>query len=194
MTGKGLSWRDRIFWACVGIISIVSVYFVSRYLISGNSEYAGFDKHTFHDQYEIYTPPYLLPDDSLNSAAILRFSDFSNEVFIMVLEEKKRDLDRRGIHPVLAEYFLYIQQNLMEKLDSPVIVSQNDHFLHGLHAIQCELEGMYDSIPVYYIFSTYETEQSFLQVRGWTETALKPAVKQDLFASIRSFAPVVKDK
>ena len=33
---------------------------------------------------------YLLPDDSLNSAAILRFSDFSNEVFIMVLEEKTR--------------------------------------------------------------------------------------------------------
>ena len=57
-----------------------------------NSEYAGFDKHTFHDQYEIYTPPYLLPDDSLNSAAILRFSDFSNEVFIMVLEEKNEIL------------------------------------------------------------------------------------------------------
>ena len=76
----------------------------------------------------------------------------------------------------------------MEKLDSPVIVSQNDHFLHGLHAIQCELEGMYDSI-LFIISFLHTRPNRVFQVRGWTETALKPAVKQDLFASIRSFAP-----
>lgn len=187
MGGHSFSLRDKIFWGCVGVISILSVYLVSNYLIDQQTDYSGFTEHRYKNRYSIMTPPYLQVDDSLHKEAVLQFSDYSNEVYLMVLEERKKDLERRDIRPVLTEYFTYIQENIIEGLDVYEIASIKDHYINKMHVITGEIDGSYGGVQLYYIFSVYESETAFYQVRGWSSAAAKPEVKNDLYGSIQSF-------
>jgi hypothetical protein len=187
MGSHSFSLRDKIFWTCVGVISILSVYLVSNYLIDQQSDYSGFIEHRYKNRYSIMTPPYLQPDDSLHKEAILQFSDYSNEVYLLVLQESKKDLERRDIRPVLTEYFNYIEENIIEGLDVYEVNSIKDHYIDKMHVITGEIDGSYAGVHLYYIFSVYESETAFFQVRGWSSAAAKPEVKNDLYGSIQSF-------
>jgi hypothetical protein len=187
MKGNPFSLRDKIFWGCVGVISIVSVYLVSNYFFDRQTDYSGFVEHTYKDRYSIMVPPYLQPDDSLHQEAILQFSDYSNEVYLIVLEERKKDLERRDIRPVLTEYFTYLEENIMEGLDIYEVSSVKDHYIDHMHVITGEIDGSYAGVQLYYIFSAYESEDAFYQVRGWSSAAVKAEVKSDLYGSIQSF-------
>lgn len=182
-----LSPRDRLFWGSVGLISIMSLYFMFVFVGKDQYNYSGFREAVYKDRFSIMVPPYLLEDDSLHASAQLAFSDFSNEVYLMVIEERKRDLQRRDIQPFLQEYFHYLGDNVSSMLGDAPIEELKDHHLGSMHVVSGEFNGHYGGVPVFYILSTYESEQAFYQVRGWTAQHAKNSVKKDLYASIQSF-------
>ncbi len=182
-----LSPRDRLFWGSVGVISIMTFYLMFVYVDQEQYNYSGFREAVYKDKFSIMIPPYLIEDDSLHASAQLGFSDFSNEVYLMVIEERKRDLKRRDIQPFLKEYFYYLGNNVAAMLGDVAADDIKDHYIGNMHVISGEYNGQYGGVPVFYILSTYESDLAFYQVRGWTAQHTKATVKKDLYASIQSF-------
>jgi hypothetical protein len=187
-----LNQRDKLFWGSVGVISILSIYLVSTFFVSQEYDYSGFSEFEQKGHFSLMIPPYLLQDDSLSNKADLAFSDYSNEVFFMVVEEKKKDLKRKNIKPSLMEYFSFLYEDLEATIENASLEDFKDQTIHNMHVISCEVNGSYSNVEVYYILSACDSKRSFYQLRGWTSMTAKPHIKKDLFATMQSFKTLDK--
>lgn len=188
MNGKlPLTLRDKFFWASIGIILVMTGYLISNLLIEKEYDYSNFILYKYKNRFEILVPPYLLPDDSLSAQATLKFSDFSNEVFLLVIEEDKSELQRNGITPSAREYYAYILESISSSIENFEIVSEKTTKINGLPAMTCEINGTYSDHTLYYIFSVVESENAYYQLLAWTTDAVKNAVKRDFYASFITF-------
>jgi hypothetical protein len=178
--------RDRLFWGSVGVISILSIYLVATFFVSAEYDTSGFTEYNVEGRFSIMIPPYLVQDDSLSTKATVSFSDFSNEVYLMVIDEKKRELRRKDIRPSLMEYFDFVYSDLEQRLSAISLENLIQTERHNLPLVTAELNAQYEDHDIYYILTTYEHPRSFFQLRGWTTLEAKPYIKRDLFATMHS--------
>lgn len=179
--------RDKFFWICLGFGSVVSVYFLYRYFINDNRDLSAFTNYSYKKQFSVYVPFYLLPADSIYERSALEFSDYAQEVFLVVVNEKKDELRDQGLMPSLAEYSDYVRSSIENALKESTVTDEKNTVINGIPSITRELEGRYGNTYVYYIFTVYESATDFYQMICWTTADLKPNVKKDIYTAMQSF-------
>lgn len=186
----GLNVRDKLFWISIGIILVMVYYFISRLVQDEQYNYENFTEYKYKGRFIIYVPNYLIPDDSLSAYAQLTFSDFSNEVFFLVINESKSELKSTGIQPSAKEYYTFIKESILGSVQDAEIASERSNEVNGLKTLTCEINGTYAGQKVFYIFSVFESDTHFYQLLGWTTDAAKNAVKRDFYAAFLTFREV----
>ncbi|MBK6731064.1 MAG: hypothetical protein IPG60_08880 [Bacteroidetes bacterium] len=184
---KSLTRRDKFFWVSIGIITVMVGYLISNIFIDKRYDYSNFILYKYKNRFEIFVPGYLVPDDSLSANASLQFSDFSNEVFLLVIEENKKELQRNGITPSAKEYYAYILESISSSIENFEIVSEKTTRINGLQTLTCEINGTYADHTLYYLFSVVESENAYYQLLAWTTDAVKNVMKRDFYASFTTF-------
>lgn len=169
---KSLTRRDKFFWVSIGIITVMVGYLISNIFIDKRYDYSNFILYKYKNRFEIFVPGYLVPDDSLSANASLQFSDFSNEVFLLVIEENKKNynamallLPLKNIMPISWRVFLPVSRTLKLFLKTTRI--------NGLQTLTCEINGTYADHTLYYLFSVVESENAYYQLLAWTTDAVK---------------------
>jgi hypothetical protein len=130
----------------------------------------------------------MMPSASIYEKASLKYSDYANEVFLVVVEESKNDLLKQGLQPTLEEYADYVKVAVEIALHNSRVTDKKAAEINTMPAITLELDGDFGEQHVYYIFTVYESGSNFYQVISWTTTAIKPEVKKDIYTSIQSFS------
>lgn len=185
---KRLTRRDKLFWISIGIVAVMLAYLVSRYVRTSDYDYSNFTEYQYQEHFSIFVPDYMVPDDSLSLNASLQFSDFSNEVFLLIIEEQKAELNRRGIQPSAKEYYEFIKENIIASISNAGILLEKDTKIDGLKTLTCEISGSYADQKVFYIFSVLESDRAYYQLLAWTTDAVKNAVKRDFYAAFITFS------
>ncbi|MFN3939337.1 MAG: hypothetical protein ACK4IY_02040 [Chitinophagales bacterium] len=185
-----LNIRDKLFWTSIGIILVMFYYFIAQLVREEGYNYENFTEYRYKNKFVIYVPNYLIPDDSLNLHAQLTFSDFSNEVFLLVINESKSELQKIGIQPSAAEYYTFTKESILLSIENATITSERSNTVNGLKTLTCEINGTFAGQKVFYILSVFESDTDYYQLLAWTTDAVKNAVKRDFFAAFLTFKEI----
>ena len=128
---------------------------------------------------ELTIPPAWSQDIRLHDSAELQASDVDKELYIVVVAEEDKTLNRLGLQENAAQY----RQLLINQLDSfqgqvptEVAFVGEENF-----ANQYEIRGtVEDDIPVVYLHTTVVTENRYYQVVAWTTPEQYTAYKSEL--------------
>lgn len=187
MAKKVLKTRDKFFWICVGFGVVLSVYFLYKFFTKPDIDLSNFNIENYKKQFSLYVPKYMLPIDSIYEKSVLQYSDYAKEVFLVVVEEKKLELKRLGLQPSIQEYGNYVLVAVESALSEPLVTSKKENIINELPALTYELEGDFGDQHVFYVFTVYESGEYFYQVISWTNKAIKPEVKKDIYTTMQSF-------
>lgn len=103
-------------------------------------------------------------DQELNDEADLQASNRSEEMYMIVLTESKKDF--RNI--TLAKHSELTRGTLLKSLTSPKVEGPTQLTINNYPAVQYEIHGGIDNINAAYLHTTVETENNFHQILVWT--------------------------
>ncbi|NEQ49222.1 MAG: hypothetical protein F6K11_03690 [Leptolyngbya sp. SIO3F4] len=106
-------------------------------------------------------------------------------MYVMVLSDPKRsEVGTFSLANNSDQYLSFLDRGLtQEQPEVPTTMTS----LNGLDAVQYELRGRVDNLPIVYLHTTVEGTENYYQVVGWTTVEKYPAVKGELQTVIQSF-------
>ena len=137
---------------------------------------------------ELTLPSAWSEDERLHESAELQASDTNNELYIVVVAEEDRTLNRLGLREN-AENYRRLLTNQLQSLEdaSPTDVA----FIGDNFASQYEIRGRVDeNTPVVYLHTTVVIENRYYQIVAWTTPAQYNAHKSELQTITQTFREV----
>lgn len=106
-------------------------------------------------------------------------------MYVMVLSDPKRsEVGTFSLANNSDQYLSFLDRGLtQEQAEVPTTMTS----LNGLNAVQYEVRGRVDNLPIVYLHTTVEGNENYYQVVGWTTVEKYSAVKGELQTVIQSF-------
>ena len=122
---------------------------------------------------------------SLRPDADLYVAHEDRTMYVLVLADPKRsEVGAFGLSDNAVQYLSFLDRGLSQERPE---VATNVTSLNGLDAVQYEVQGNVDNVPVVFLHTTVEGETNYYQVVAWTTAQDYPAAKDELLGVIGSF-------
>ncbi|MEM8614368.1 MAG: hypothetical protein AAGF93_20295 [Cyanobacteria bacterium P01_H01_bin.105] len=106
-------------------------------------------------------------------------------MYVLVLADPKRsEISAFNLADNAVQYLSFLDRGLSQEQPE---TATNVTSLNGLNAVQYEVQGNVDNLPVVYLHTTVEGENNYYQVVAWTTAQGYPAAKDELLDVIGSF-------
>lgn len=188
MTVQTLKPRDKLFWFCAGFGGVVAIYFCIRIITPHEANLANFRTITHDNECSLQVPYYLHETDSIYERAMLQFTDTAKSVFLVLVSEKKADLEKIGVKPTLFEYADYVRVAIEDAFTSSKPVAIKSGIVNTMETITYELEGDFGDEKIFYIVSVYSSPKIFYQLISWAKTDMKPQIRKDIYTTLQSLS------
>ena len=148
-----------------------------------------------NNKYSLEIPSSLVENKSLNKAASLSYNNLLEELYIIVLDESKEEMNQvmlvNGLNETygngLIGYAELLSQNLMKSVKNGKISKLNKTKINSLNAYTTEIEGNINGIKIYYLFAFIEGKDSYYQIMSWTLLNKKQENREKIKNMIFSF-------
>lgn len=140
-------------------------------------------------QFELYVPPYLHPDRTINARSAIAYTDSLHNCFLMVYRENIPDTEEDSIEITLEEYGTYAAQAAVEMLVEAELRQQDTLTLMGYPALAMKYSGRYGGHDIWYCLTVVRTEAYFFQISAWTLKQYADTRGRDLYNAILTFYP-----
>jgi len=150
---------------------------------------AAYTEVKVNDQYALTIPEYLQPCTDLHKKASLQLQNTDNDIYMMVIDEKKSDLRELGLNYNLKTYYsTIIKQPFLKNIDHLVIDKYPKEIkIAGNTAVMSTIKGVVNDHFVYYKLAIVETPGCFYQIVVWTRGDKKEKSENELQKIIESF-------
>ncbi len=148
------------------------------------------------DDYSLELPDFLSTTDSLNPNASLQYQNLDKELFVIVIEEDRKEFTRKIVAnkaeevypPNLKGYTDIINHSIGETIKISAKTEIEDLEINGLPAKNFTIEGQtLDKIPVYYSFTIIRGENNYYQIAQWTAKNQKALFEKEMIKIASSF-------
>jgi hypothetical protein len=119
----------------------------------------------------------------LHDKADIQAADTSNEMYIFVLSEKKEDFRDMDI----KRYSESTREAFAKSLTAAEVTGPKTLIINGQPAIQYEIRGITQNLPIVYLHTIVETPRHFSQIMAWTLKGLWEKNQETLQAVVVSF-------
>lgn len=142
-----------------------------------------------NDQYELTVPGYLHACTDLHKNAAVQLQSTENDIYLIVIDEKKSVISDLGMHYKLKSYYATV---LKQPFISEIKNSTTDSIpiqkkIAGNEALITNINGWVNNQHVFYKLAVIETPISFYQVVVWTRADKKNRLENDMTKIIESF-------
>lgn len=152
----------------------------------------GFRKIEINGLYALQVPDFLIPYPDLNDAASLQYAYEGDNLFLIIIDEAKTDIEEGRS---LEDYYEYANNNLTTGLHSILLEEFSTLNVNGLNGIFWSIEGSMqpeegDAITVIYQVKVIESPTHFYQIIYWTTWENREKYKKELDMMIGSFKEI----
>lgn len=146
--------------------------------------------------YSLELPDFMSLTDSLNPNATLQYQNLDKELFVIVIEEDKKEFTRKIIDnhaeevypPNLKGYTDIIKHSISETIAISAQTEIEDLEINGLAAKSFNIQGeTQDKIPVYYHFTIVKGNDKYYQIAQWTDKGQKSVLEPQIMKIAKSF-------
>ncbi|TAF67290.1 MAG: hypothetical protein EAZ55_02930 [Cytophagales bacterium] len=126
---------------------------------------------------------YLKEASELNKTASLQYSNEQKEVYIIVIDDSKKEI---GDSYDLKSYFEFASGNIKGGIKDAKLSTPTTKDVNGMKLMVGEITGSFNDIGVYYILATVESKDNFYQVLTWTMEKNKDSFGKDMMKMVES--------
>lgn len=163
-------------------------FLFSILLISSCKHNAVFTDVKANNRYTIAIPDYLLPCTDLDKGASLQYQNTEKDVYLVVLDEKKKTMASYDLNYTVDTYFNAIaSQGFIESIKNGKVSIPGRETINGNKALIAEITGMIDQTNVVYKMAVIETPVAFYQILVWCRAENKDKYEGDMLQIIESF-------
>lgn len=147
------------------------------------------------NQYTLTVPDYLHPCSGLHKKASLQLQNLDDDLYVIVIDEKKITLRDFDVNYSLKTYFdNVIQQPFVKNIKYPVINKYPKEIkIAGNKALMSTIKGLVNNRLVFYKFAIIETPNYFYQIIIWTRDDKKEKLENEMQKIIESFREEKKE-
>ena len=132
-------------------------------------------------EYTVLLPDYLSATGGIHKQASLQYQNEEKEVYALVIDEKKADLEAYDMKYNLDTYYEnVVSKPFTETLQNAKVNAPGRQDINGNKALVAEITGTLNGVGVYYKLAIIETETKFYQVLTWTRADRKEKYENDL--------------
>ncbi len=148
------------------------------------------------NDYSLELPDFLNVTDSLNPNASLQYQNINKELFVIVIEEDRKEFTKKIIDnnaekvypPNLKGYTDIINHSIGETITISARTEIIDLEINGLPAKNFTIQGQTkDKIPVYYSFTVVRGENNYYQIAQWTAKNQRALFEEQMIKIANSF-------
>jgi len=141
-----------------------------------------------NEKYTISIPDYLKPCTDLHKDASLQYQNTEKEIYIMVLDERKKMMADYDLDYDLDLYYKNIaSQAFIESIKDGKISIPGRQEIDGKKALVTDITGNINGTDVFYKMGIVETPYAFYQILAWTRMENKEKYLADMVKIIESF-------
>jgi len=175
---------------------IIFMFLLCFAVASCNRE-AVFSEVKINNRYSVLIPDYLQPCADLHKEASLQYQNTEKDVYVLVIDEKKKTMVNYDLNYNVDLYFNNIaKQGFIETIKNGKISIPGRETINDNKALIAEITGKVDQTDVFYKLAVIETPYTFYQVLVWTRAENKEKYEKDMMKIIESFKemPLSKDE
>ncbi len=147
-----------------------------------------FNEVKVNDTYSVLIPEYLSPSAKLSENASLQYQSEEREVYAMIVEESREQMQNYDLDYDLQTYFTNIvSKPFTEKIKNGKVEIPGKQDINGNNALITEITGNINNTDIYYKMAVVETPATFYQVLIWTRADRKAEYEADMMKVIGSF-------
>jgi hypothetical protein len=149
-----------------------------------------------NNDFSLELPDFLSETDSLNPNASLQYQNLDKELFVIVIEEDRKEFTRKIIEnnaeevypPNLKGYTDIINHSIGETITISARTEIEDLEIKGLPAKTFTIQGQtIDKIAVYYSFTVVKGTDNYYQIAQWTAKSHKALFESQMVEIAKSF-------
>lgn len=149
-----------------------------------------------NNDYSLELPDFLSTTDSLNPNASLQYQNLDKELFVIVIEEDRKEFTRKIVEnnaeevypPNLKGYTDIVNHSIGETITISARTEIEDWEINGLSAKNFTIQGQtHDKIGVYYSFTLVRGEEKYYQIAQWTAKNQKALFEKQMVEIAKSF-------
>jgi len=119
----------------------------------------------------------------LHEDAVLQVGDYYSEIYVIVLNDWKADLEGWNIG---KDSYITLG-NLLRSISAPIVQGPVMSVIDDLDAIQYVIEGAVDGKKIVYLHTTIETPDVFSQIVAWSLRSRYEENRMEMEEIVRSF-------
>ena len=144
--------------------------------------------------FSIDLPSDLSETKELNDVASLQFQNIYSEFYVLVIDEKKKDLtdfyDSNEINNFNLDSYCELLKGIMPILAGNDFSKIHTQKINGMNAKVFSLETKIEDIDAFYEFGFFESKTTFYQVMVWTLLDKKAEHEPKMLEIINSFKEI----
>lgn len=159
-------------------------------------------KVSYNNEFSLTIPASLTKTSNLNDVAELQYQDIWQELYVIVIQESKTELDSVFRLNDMSEYVSMdvdgyhglITSNFKEVIKDCNFSESKDTVINNMKSKIQSLEGSVDNLNAYYNLGIFESEHNFYQVLTWTLADSKNKHQAAMNTMMYSFTEAQKKK
>ncbi len=136
---------------------------------------------------------YMLPAPELQVEASLKYKNEEKDIYMIVIDENKKDLVHYNLKYKLTDYFKVVAAQPFLGSTHGKMADPVRRKINGSDALVAEITGDFNKHPVFYKLVVIETENRFYQILSWTGDGYKESPLPDIDRMIDSFKELKND-
>jgi len=137
-------------------------------------------------KFTMQVPEYMAVATNLNKSASLQYSNPTEEVYMVVIDDSKEEMKAADVNYTLQQYFDFAAKNLENSVNNYKLSSPVSKKINGNSALVGEITGKFDKYDVFYKIAAIESSKHFYQILSWTMGDKKDKYSADMDAMIES--------
>ena len=146
---------------------------------------------TIGNEYSIALPSSLSKAENLNTEASLQYQNIFRELYVIVLDEPKKEVDSylesTSSASGLNGYAKLLKNNFKEALEKPTFSEPKNSQINGLKAQLHSVSATVEASEIYYELAYIEGKSNYYQVLVWTVYDQKENHIEEMKEIISSF-------
>ncbi|WP_294824792.1 hypothetical protein [uncultured Flavobacterium sp.] len=154
------------------------------------------------ETYSLQIPESMSRTSQLNDQASLQYQNPMKELYIIVIDETKEEMqaaiDDNSLYDIysndLQGYYDLVSNNILSTLSRDTLPRPTDTTINGLKAKVLNVEGPVEGQDIYWKFAFVEGKKKYYQIMAWTLANRREKHEKAMEEMIASFKETSKSK
>ena len=158
------------------------------FILTSCTTKTSFTEVNINDQYSVKLPSFLDRTDKLHKEASLQYENKEKEFYVVVIDERKKELKQYDLNFNLSSYFDSVKKQVISNgLENAVISAGKEMKIDSFNAMSAEITGKTGKEKVFYKFAVVESNEHYYQIFVWTLNDYREKYSADMDSVIYSF-------